>query len=36
MTIQWYLDNRQWWENILSGEYTDYYNKMYSNKEVRA
>ena len=36
MTIEWYLDNRQWWENILSGEYTDYYNKMYSNKEVRA
>ena len=20
-TIQWYLDNREWWENILSGEY---------------
>ena len=20
-TIKWYLDNRQWWENILSGEY---------------
>ena len=36
MTIQWYLDNRQWWENILSGEYTDYYNKMYSNKDVLA
>ncbi|WP_286311113.1 dTDP-glucose 4,6-dehydratase [Romboutsia ilealis] len=36
MTIQWYLDNRQWWENILSGEYKDYYNKMYSNKDVLA
>ena len=36
MTIEWYLDNRQWWENILSGEYTDYYNKMYSNKDVLA
>lgn len=36
MTIEWYLDNRQWWENILSGEYTDYYNKMYSNKEMLA
>jgi dTDP-glucose 4,6-dehydratase len=20
-TVQWYLDNRQWWENILSGDY---------------
>lgn len=20
-TIKWYLDNREWWENILSGEY---------------
>ncbi len=20
-TIQWYLDNREWWENILSGDY---------------
>ncbi len=20
-TVQWYLDNRSWWENILSGDY---------------
>ena len=20
-TVQWYLDNRQWWERVLSGEY---------------
>lgn len=31
-TIQWYLDNEKWWKNILSGEYQDYYEKMYSNK----
>lgn len=31
-TIQWYLDNRSWWENIISGEYADYYDKMYSNR----
>lgn len=31
-TIQWYLDNRSWWENIISGEYQDYYEKMYSNR----
>lgn len=28
-TIQWYLDNKEWWENIISGEYQDYYKKMY-------
>ena len=26
-TIQWYLDNRGWWENIISGHYTNYYKK---------
>ena len=31
-TIQWYLDNTSWWERILSGEYQDYYDKMYSKK----
>ncbi len=31
-TIQWYLDNREWWENILSGEYRNYFDKMYGNK----
>lgn len=28
-TIQWYLDNRTWWENIISGDYTKYFEKMY-------
>lgn len=27
-TIQWYLDNKDWWENIMSGQYQDYYDKM--------
>lgn len=31
-TIQWYLDNKQWWEKILSGEYKDYYENMYNQK----
>ncbi|MCI8812203.1 MAG: dTDP-glucose 4,6-dehydratase [Oscillibacter sp.] len=31
-TIQWYLDNRGWWESIISGEYQDYYEKMYGNR----
>jgi dTDP-glucose 4,6-dehydratase len=33
-TIQWYLDNKDWWENIVSGEYQNYYKKMYGNREV--
>lgn len=28
-TIEWYLDNKSWWENIISGEYQKYYDKMY-------
>ena len=31
-TIQWYLDNEEWWKTIISGEYQDYYEKMYGNK----
>ena len=31
-TIRWYLDNRSWWEEIISGEYQNYYEKMYANR----
>lgn len=31
-TIQWYLDNRSWWEEIVSGEYQGYYERMYGNR----
>lgn len=31
-TIQWYLDNQEWWKNILSGEYSSYFDKMYGNR----
>lgn len=34
-TIQWYLDNKKWWENIISGEYQNYYEKQYSNREEK-
>lgn len=30
-TIKWYLDNTSWWENIINGEYKNYYKKMYGN-----
>ena len=29
-TIQWYLDNKEWWEQIISGEYQNYFSKQYS------
>ncbi len=29
-TIKWYLKNKQWMEEITSGEYENYYNKMYN------
>jgi dTDP-glucose 4,6-dehydratase len=28
-TIQWYLDNKEWWEQIISGEYQIYFDKQY-------
>ena len=31
-TIQWYLDNRDWWQHIISGAYQDYYEKMYGHR----
>ena len=31
-TIQWYLDNREWWEHIISGEYSKYFEKMYGDR----
>lgn len=29
-TIEWYLKNKNWWEEIISGEYQKYYEKMYT------
>ena len=31
-TIQWYINNREWWKTIISGEYQHYYAKMYGNR----
>lgn len=30
-TIQWYLNNTEWFENIVSGDYMKYYKSMYLN-----
>ena len=31
-TIHWYLEHKEWWETIISGEYQNYYEKMYKNR----
>ncbi|MBE5789354.1 MAG: dTDP-glucose 4,6-dehydratase [Clostridiales bacterium] len=31
-TIRWYLDHKSWWEEIISGEYQTYYERMYGNR----
>ncbi|NCB27884.1 MAG: dTDP-glucose 4,6-dehydratase [Bacteroidia bacterium] len=31
-TIRWYLDNKAWWENIINGEYQNYYQRMYGER----
>ena len=28
-TVQWYLDNKEWMDRITSGDYQEYYKKMY-------
>lgn len=31
-TIDWYLNNKKWWENIINGEYQNYYERMYGER----
>ena len=31
-TIDWYLSHKDWWKEIISGEYQNYYSKMYGGK----
>lgn len=33
-TIEWYLNNREWWEHIISGEYANYFDDMYGKRLV--
>lgn len=32
-TIDWYLQNKNWWEKIINGSYKDYYQQQYGNKK---
>ena len=31
-TIRWYLDHQEWWKTIISGDYQNYYERMYGNR----
>jgi dTDP-glucose 4,6-dehydratase len=31
-TVEWYLNNQEWWAKIKSGQYREYYEKMYGNR----
>lgn len=31
-TVAWYLENQDWWKHIISGDYQNYYQKMYGNR----
>jgi len=33
LTILWYFENMSWLKNIISGEYQEYYKKMYKNRQ---
>ncbi|MCI0849649.1 MAG: dTDP-glucose 4,6-dehydratase [Chloroflexi bacterium] len=35
-TVSWYRDNRSWWEKIKSGEYREYYERMYAKRLAEA
>ncbi len=30
-TIDWYINNKDWWNRIITGEYLEYYQKQYKN-----
>jgi len=31
-TVDWYVQNRQWWERIINGQYKEYYASMYTGR----
>lgn len=31
-TIEWYRSNKEWWMEIINGEYMEYYDRMYSKR----
>jgi dTDP-glucose 4,6-dehydratase len=35
-TVSWYRDHRDWWEQIKSGEYREYYERQYADRLANA
>lgn len=33
-TVRWYVENRWWWEPIRSGEFKEYYQRLYGERKV--
>jgi dTDP-glucose 4,6-dehydratase len=33
-TVRWYTENRSWWEPIRSGEFQEYYERVYGDREI--
>jgi len=31
-TVEWYQDNKKWWQRVKSGKYQDYYQEWYGSK----
>lgn len=31
-TVNWYLENKEWWQSIKNGAYMDFYERLYSNR----
>jgi dTDP-glucose 4,6-dehydratase len=34
-TIKWYIDNQKWWQEIISGDYQNYYKLQYSSQSIK-
>jgi dTDP-glucose 4,6-dehydratase len=34
-TVRWYVDNRRWWEKVRSGDFRDYYDRLYGDRLAR-
>jgi dTDP-glucose 4,6-dehydratase len=33
-TVKWYMENKSWWESVISGEYLDFYRKNYDERKA--
>ena len=34
-TVEWYLENHDWVESVITGEYQEYYHKVYEGGQIR-